>query len=480
MRVTSFRNRALCELWLVLGILFSLILCSSACGTRIHIPRPGDPVTPSPPVPDVGESILDVPIEVPLKTVIDEAEKRLPAEQAEEDNWQDGGNVVGHANFQYKYHFWREPFQVTGSGSQLFMSLSSRYRIRGRIHPSPINLEGSCGYDADPPKRLNLRLNSDVSWATSYSLSSRTTVQPLLFLDPCRVTSLNIDATPVMKYLLQQKLENVAVTFDQQLPQLSNFRPRALTTWNQLAQPLEITPELWLELNVSSLRAGALAFSSDNELVTTSIGMVARPRLIAGPKPTPNTLPLPDLSIVGTPSGRLRIPFEADFPFVQINKVLNKELMGSELVLTGDKKVKITSAQLYASGPNAVLAIGIKGSVKGTVYFIGRPVFDTATQAVKFEDVDFTLGTKNILAKVAAWLLHEKFVTLIKQRAVIAVGEDIKKTKDQLTGLLNRNLSPQITIRGSISDLRPLGIFVTDRSLRAQVVAEGEAKIIVK
>jgi hypothetical protein len=109
-----------------------------------------------------------------------------------------------------------------------------------------------------------------------------------------------------------------------------------------------------------------------------------------------------------------------------------------------------------------------KKDLEGTFYLAGKPVYDTVTDAIILENVDFKLVTKNFFANTSNWMKRRKVLNSIKKRAVFPIGEYLEEARSALQkeGQLNSNLfalslqSPEFFIDGIFPSTTGLNVYV--------------------
>ncbi len=403
-------------------------------GTRVEIPKPTDVLEPPPPTPSIEQSVVHLKVSVPVNELAIAADAALPTEAGQEEAWLKGGSLPYPGSVQYQYRIVRGPLQWRMAENRLATHVPDiQYRIAVRLIRSEGEvLEGRCGYGDDPPKRLRLTAHSLLSWTDRWTLKSDTSFDQPEFLEPCRLTNLGIDATPILTSLMNERLGSVAEAIDTKVRERGEARQRAGAIWQRLQEPAELEHDLWLSLNPVGAQAGPISAGGDHT-IRTSVSLILEPRAQVGSKPTSGDRPLPPLELISHQQDgfHLAVPLLAEYSV--INRRLEQRLVGQEFPTSLGEPLTITSVQMYGSGANLILNFGVTGAVNGNLYATGKPVFDAATQTLSFYQLEFTVNTKNVLVGMANWLFYDDLLARLEPRTRIDLSHRIEEFRRQLS-----------------------------------------------
>ncbi len=463
------------------ALALAVFVLSGFGGSSPEIPKPNDSLAPPPPVPSVEESVVHLHVSLTLNDLASAADEAFPHEGAKEEVWQDGGTLAGHGPYQYFYRFVRGPLHVRMVGDRLAIEYPEfRYRLAIKLTRSEGEvLVGSCGYDDDPPKRLRLTANSRVGWSEVWTLKSETSFDPPSFLDPCRLTSQNIDGTQIVQSLLDAKLRGLASAIDAKLRERTASKERARSVWQKLQEATALTPNLWLTLNPTGAQVGPVGAEGE-QLIQSSVHLLLRPAVRLGAQPAVDNHPLPSLELTPhTGDGfHLALPILAEYP--AINRLLAQQLVGNEIPNSVGDPLKIVSARLYGSGANLILELGMSGGINGILYAIGTPVLDTKTNMLRFEQFNFTVETKNVLLNAANWMVHDDLLSRLEPETRIDLSEQVDTLRGRLAHALTRQVAPETWLEGSVTSLQPRAIYPVPGGVEIQVLAEGSLQLSVR
>lgn len=116
----------------------------------------------------------------------------------------------------------------------------------------------------------------------------------------------------------------------------------------------------------------------------------------------------------------------------------------------------------------------MSGSYKGKVYVVGRVVYDSVSQTVAIEDLEFDLATQNKLHKTADWLFHGIIISKIKPFLKFSMKDLLLESQTLAQNMLsNKEIAKNVFINGKLESLSIGGITCTDHGILATILAKG-------
>jgi hypothetical protein len=354
-----------------------------------------------------------------------------------------------------------------------------RYRIWARQRQGETFVDGRCGHGDDPPKRVNLAAHSTLSWSDRWRIQSHTTFEEPLFIEPCQLSGLALDATPMLKTVLQPRLAALAQSIDRIIRERTEAKKRAETAWQKLQEPFEFASSQWLVFNPRAAQVSPIT-SNGKLSVKASVNLTMEPRIVTGSKPVEGRSPLPSLKMTPVPLEGFHLALPVTIDYGRINQRLEQDMLGQEFKTPLGDRVKVEGVQLYGSGDKLILAIRVSGGVNGNLYATGLPVFDEAMGVLRFTDLDFTVDTRNVLVHSANWMFHEDILSSIKSQAVIDLSGQLQTLRSRLATALTRDLGPGVSLESEVARLRPRGIYPAAGGVEVHMIAEGSMWVELK
>jgi hypothetical protein len=451
----------------------------AACGAKVRVPPP-DMRSPAVALPELEASVVHLPVTLSLAGITDDVEQGVPRRGGDEAEWHEAGSAPVIGTVYVKESWERDPLRIAVDGEHVDVSAHVRYRARiAKKACAP--LVGcrwvplsQCGHDGPMPS-LDIALRTTLGWTPDWRVAPHTVARPVRSGVRCVVAGGRVDVTERVQEKVQAELERAAPRVDARIRRAAALHDRLAGVWHSLQQPIQVADGVWLTLRPQG--ASAAMPQGRGTTVTADVAVEMRPRVTVGERPEADTTPLPPRRAM--PPGRgFRMQLVADVPYAAADSLLNGKLAGKRLTSHG-QTVTIRHVHLSGQGSRLVLAVDVRGDARGTLYFVGTPVFDRETQSLVVPDLDFSLETQNVLASAAQWLLYPDLREQMKGAAVFPLAPRIAQLKDHVDRALDRDLGSSVRMRGRVSGLHAAGVAVRPGSVAAVMVAEGTAAIDV-
>ncbi|MEX2514019.1 MAG: DUF4403 family protein [Cyclobacteriaceae bacterium] len=235
-----------------------------------------------------------------------------------------------------------------------------------------------------------------------------------------------------MKAIITQQLDKGA------LAQL-NFKNLAQTTWDAYSKPIHIHTEMvdnYLYTIPKSLSIKE-QFTTDQHLLL-QIGMEG---VVHNSLEKLSDYPdhdLPDLTLEHSEGNFLNITLPLGIGYAQIDEYLNATLRDSSLKV--DSKTQLIPHEFETGhyGDKALVKMEFtakrigKKDLKGAIFLVGKPIYNSEIQSIMFTGIDFDLKTENFYANTANWLKKRKIRNAIQKNAVYPVKEFLEKAREEV------------------------------------------------
>lgn len=447
--------------------LAALAACEG-CAKRLDIPVPavGTPA----PLPPVEPATIAVPVTISIASLRQTLDTLFPASDSlDRAECLALGGTVCH---QYVYR--REPIQLDMQGDRVTVGVRLAYRGRVAV-PGGVGL-ASCGYAPEPMRRASLQVGTSLYWRSDWRLASRQTQLRADLLDPCEVTVLRVDASPLMRKVLDAQAAKLTRTVDSLILAAADLRPAADSLWRSLLapMPLDSASTLWLQMTPQLASLGAVNGAQGQ--ITTRLVMTARPHVVLGDAPAAEARALPALTLAPTVNG-IHVPVDIELPFTTLGreatKMLQVEAQGSGL--------DVRDVKVWGVGDTAVVRVEVQGKLTGALYLLGQVAWDQATRKVLIRDLRYTLASAGALTRMKATLgapLIRRALDQATNGGVLDVGAQLDSMRTVLSREMNRELAPGVQLEGAVNDITIRGLYATATSFVLRVVLDGEARAV--
>lgn len=455
-----------------------LVCAAVACrGDKVAPPIPtatGDWVDSMPPVPT---SYIDVPVRYDLGPAMRWLETEVPVSFGD---LEERKPIPGKKRLRYAYTLDRSPFRLRVEGRTAVLQADVKYRARAWYNPAVLpEISAKCGKEGDEP-RASLTVQTTVQLTSAWALRPRTraTVAPLANpdRDRCKITFLRVDVTQKVMEGAEEALQQRLTGFDAKITAFDLPR-ESRRLWDVLGSPLKLTDSLWLVINPSTVRIGLLRMQGDT-LVTT-VGISANPRVIGGPRPdvTPVPMPAPQDSTSRPPV--LHLLTEGRLPYDVASTILTRELRGT-IIKVAQQRLVLDSLDLIGVGDGRVaVGLSVHGSVRGVLYVVGSPAYDTTTAELYMPDLHYDIGTRDLLTGTLAWLASGPVEEFLRTKVRIALAPVLADGEELLEKNLNRDLADGVHLTMDVKSGRVLGVRASPRALLVRAVASGQGELVL-
>ena len=442
-----------------------------SCGGHFEVPVPVLSA-PAVPPPAAEAATITLPIAIALSKIESQLDSVFPpVDSLDRAKCTAMGGLVCH-----RYLYRRDSLDLRASGDRV--TLQTRLRYQAEVGLPGVGGIASCGFPPEAMKRAEVKLGTTLYWRSDWRLGARGTSLVTTLGDRCEVTLLHVDATSLVKRVLDGQSADLRRQIDSLLPTVLDLRGAADSLWHVAQQPvaLDSASTFWLTLSPQTVSLAPVIGSAS--AISTALVLTARPRVTVGVKPDVETQPLPSLTLARRSSG-IHVPVEIELPFSELSAKVSALLAGE----TAGKGMRVGEVKLWGVGDTAVVMLALEGKVNGSLYLLGRVSYDSTARAVLLSDLRYTLASHDMMSRVKSTLGAGRIKSAIDAatgKGHLAVGEQLDSLRSRLTQELNRELAPGVRLAGSVNDVRFSRMFTTPNAFVLRVVLDGEAVILVQ
>lgn len=460
---------------LVALLVLPLVGCSD--GGRIDpappVARLDDVAPPEPPL-----SRLDVPVTIPLATLVNLLEEAVPRRFGTLERFHE----LEGRSASIAYDLERTPFRASLAGNLARLETTIGYRVRVSYDvPLLPDVGGSCGTSIGPRPRLSVAIESPISLGAEWALDTEvrvTDVRPRSddATDECRVTFLGLDISDAIADGAREELERHLAAIDA-LAAGIDLRSEFESWWSTLRTPIRLDEELWLTMHPEEVTRGSIRGVGDSVHVSLSLG--ARPRIVFGARPEIPADPLPPLDS-GVVTPRLDLLVDARAEYGTAGRFLQERLGGTEYQISS-RRVRLDSLRVYGIGRNRLaMELHVSGDVRGRLFLTGEPAIDVATGMISVPDLELDVATRSVILQTVSWLADRGFRDALRERATWPADPAVRWLEGWLMEGLNRRLSDDLRVAGSVDSLSIIGVHALREALLVRISARGSARLFVE
>ena len=380
----------------------------------------------------------------------------------------------------FKASAWRrEPVVATVSGNHFSASLRVQYRVRmGLVSGRQL---ASCGY-GEAPRDITVHLEGDLRFAPEWYVDPTVTVD-LKAESRCTATMLNFDITDAVVTPLLKELQREADEAAKRIRDLTRVREPVAAVWSALNKPVSLAANLWFAFNLSSVAFRPPEITPDGRYVAVKLALEGVPRVLFGSRPPPAGPPLPDLEI-GQIDPAFNVKLRGLITYAKASTML-EQLLARLGGPGGIRGIRIVGVEVSGRGRNVVVAIEVRGLLRGTLYFFGVPHFEPRSDGapggfLTMEDgASFTVGTSSPLTRFLTSVFRSRIEEALEDAVRWDISPELQSAVTELTRAVNRDLTPRARLVGALSEFGPGEVRVGPEGLEAWYRIGGKVEVVV-
>lgn len=339
----------------------------------------------------------------------------------------------------------------------------------GLTFSQPIEVEGA----------IVLKFKSGFTINPNWSVTTRTTPTGYNWLKTpaLKLGLVDIPIGFIADNILKNNQKPLAQAIDKMVAEQLNMKEYGKEAWRALSTPMKINEEYntWVVMHPVDLLTIPVTSSKGKILHQMSVKALAE--VFVGQPPHHEVPPLPDMKIVEKVDKDFSIMLQTRLLYSEMRNIARKHIAGKSYQI-GNRNLTVTDVDIFPIKDRVALMANVEGDLKGTIYFTGRPVYDSATAEIKLDDVDFDISTRNVLHKTASWLLNGTINRRISQQLVFPVQKNVEEARLQINEYLNNTkLTPELTLNGSVNRIGFGDIQILEDGLLIPIDLGGNLKV---
>jgi len=337
---------------------------------------------------------------------------------------------------------------------------------------------------------LHLYFSSTVAVGQDWTLRTKTTLKRYTWLKKpaslekgkLKILGQDISLEGLLEKKLDEQKEKIGALIDQAIRKNVRLDKILSKIWQNLQKPILLNKKMhkvWIKATPKTLRISPPR-GVNNEL-RLILELMTRAETLTGEEPKYTIQrALPPLQVSSKLEPGLGLNLFADLPFVEVNALLEKKIKNLKIPVEG-YKLKIKEAEVYGNGRNIVLKADVRGDVKGTLYFQGRPEYDSASQSLHIRDFGYDVHTEELLLQTADWLLKDVVLEEIQGRLSFPLGEKLNSLPQLIEkGIGKSKAGKKVDLSIDSLKVSAKNIQVYEKGIRLNVHGDGQAKLHLK
>lgn len=452
----------------VLGL--TLVIIVSSCGTSKSINTLKPEADLAAPLKYEKEvSHLSIPVSIKLRELENQTNLSIKGLIYEDKNLSDDNVML---------KVWKQaPISITNEKGKLKVVLP--LKIWAKISYGG-NVFGMNIYDE---REINLNgiatLVSDAKFS-NWQLKTASVVESIVWKESPSITiagkSMPITylVNPALKYFKSTIEEKI----DESIASSMNFQADILDALTKITAPIKVNEsyDTWFKIHPIGLNATESKLSKDAVLLDLDLACYMESFI---GKPANSIVKKESIKL--TTVSKINEQFLASLivvsPFLKASEIITKNFENQEFA-SGSKKVIVKKVDLWHKNGKIIIALGMEGSINGTIYLSGIPKYDAVNELIYFDELAYILETKNALLKTANWLAQGIILKKIKEATSYSIKPEMQLAKSQMEQYLkNYTLSKGIRINGTLGSIVIDKIQLTDQAVVATIKTSGKVLV---
>lgn len=421
-------------------------------------------------------SSVTLPITVPLSSVQEAANARVPAEFARVDQTQAflGGLLSVKLTGTVKK---AGQVSVKPDGDALLVSVP----IRADIHAAPGGIGSVLARDFGGSATVSLRIAPYVTpeWEAGAKVTG-----DYAWTDPLSVElaqGVKISVQSLVDRQVRAELDKVAADVAGAVREGANLRARAGTLWARVQQPWTLPGPQPAYATVKPVTVTVTPPRFTPDALKLVIGTTFDLQAALGQPPALVSSPLPPLTIAELPAAGIDLTVPVALPYADLSRLSSEYAARQTLTLPvpTSPTVHVLGVQVKPSGSRLVATVqaqvrgplGLK--VNATVDVSGTPALDPSGRILTLGGVSVQTRREGLSGKIISLLADSRAQAYLSRAARFDLGPPLERACAQAQARLPMTPTPGLVLAGSVGALKVAGLSVTSQALVVRAAATG-------
>lgn len=395
------------------------VIAISSCSTPQPVTRPMENYATS--IPERRSSI-QIPVAIKISALEKTVNQQLEGLLYEDNDLRDGDRMMIKVTKA-------APFRLGMEGQSLLYTVPASIWVRYDAGITVVEAQGKIAMDL----RTAYQFKPDWSLGTQTSIANyRWMEKPVL-----KIAGISLPLGMLADIALQNTRKRISAAIDEAVAENLGLGKMVSDTWKSMFQPTQVSPDYKAWLTVNPLGIGMTPIRVSGDTLSTTIVVEAKPSVFVGDTPPAiASRPLPPYTQYSAQVPGFSIFLPAAVSFAEAQRLARQQIVG-ETYSSGNRSVTVQDIEIYGQDEDLILNIRMTGSYDGSVYLKGRPFFNTNTNSIEVEDLDFTLETRNFLVKSGAWLLKSTLRKRLQESMDFYLRYNLDESRKALEKQLN-------------------------------------------
>lgn len=376
----------------------------------------------------------------------------------------------------------QQDFHFTIVGNKIYCTIPLKIWVKAGYKKEVfgVNLEQY----AEANGAINVNLSSEFNLEKEWKITTATSITDFNWTEKpsINIVGYNLPINYVADIALKAFKSKISSSIDKAITEKADIKKTMTETWSKIQEPIRVNKDYSVWINIEPKEILSTPIVGNGNKLLFNLGMNTFIETTVGQTPKPNVakIPLANYKMVNKLVPNFIISTNVSVSHQKITEIASKELVGKEFA-QGKKKIRIDSIAIYG-GENGMLVVKTKvsGSANGSIFCVGRMVFDNETKVLSITNFDFDLTTRNTLLKSANWLLHKDLINMIQPKLSVSLKNQITQMLTASNALLkNYQIQKGVSLKGNLISVLFDKITITKEALVVTGNINGNVRIEV-
>lgn len=463
----TYKGRFVRLVWLTLSIFCVFGACKSL-----------DP-TLSPALPKVptAYSKVNVPIQIPMQTLENLANQRIPPIFFAEESMDLGNGIIGDLNFS------RNGMAKIEAIDEHKLQIQIPIKVLGEVGLKPGGLRNlfqskiPIDQSFSPIVQINPEINSN--WSLGIS--------EFELVDLGGKMSLNVLGMELeLSQLIHNEIQNFATKNLTSNQDLIKLKPIVDQAWSQVGKPVFV--DFQGKKMAFSIQPDSVKLSenfSPGQGYNLNLGLSGKVNTHPADAAPSRAFPLPKLTENKNLENLLEIRIPLSLTYAEIDELLKENFENQQIRVNKTTVFKPGNFRSQAYGEKLGIWMDFHAeqsngnAIDGELFLVGLPTFDAEEQVLIFDKVNFHLESNSKKAKMAASLKKGKIIRQLNQKLRFQMAEVMEESIGGISERLAFQ-TPYADLKIIDLEIYPDGFYPTATGLEIQLKAIGKVDIAWK
>ena len=416
-------------------------------------------------------SFVNIPLEIPLQVIENKINSQFKGVIYDDDSYTrptaDDIKIRVYQNNR---------IGVAAVGNELKFTIPLKIWAQGRYDPCTFcpAIEKQTVFDVEVYLRSKFEILKDYKFKiNTVSDGFEWKTEPKISIGP-----INIPITRLLENVIDNQLQSVIKEIDSNVNGLIDLRSNIESLWNLAQEPilLDDTSQTWLKAEPKALLLAPI--TSNQSVLSIGLGLETYLETFTGNKPLlKEKKPLPELRPASRAAQDFSIQIRSELSFEAATAIAKKQLVGEEFHFK-KKVVRVDDIQIYGKGDLAYVKVAMSGSLKGELFLSGIPTFNSQTNELSIEQLDYDLQSKNVLVKAGSWLLNGTLQKQLQHHMRFSFDKEISSIRNDLSNRIKKTKYKNLfTLKGNLKEFKVHDVYMAENHFDIVLDAQGNAKI---